>query len=132
MIPVSLPAIGGWPSHTSWLICWPCFCCVAQGVEEVESCLHETFAEHLTTGKPSGCAAVRGPSRTLHRCGVLRRSSAGRESAAVRNPSLTLRLAAVCCAEVVLGTVRDISMAVSWLRTTFMYIRMCRNPLQYR
>jgi hypothetical protein len=34
-------------------------------------------------------------------------------------------------AEVVLGTVRDVSMAIAWLKTTFLYVRIRKNPGRY-
>ena len=34
-------------------------------------------------------------------------------------------------AEVTLGTINDVSMAVAWLRTTFLYVRAQKNPEKY-
>lgn len=34
-------------------------------------------------------------------------------------------------AEVVLGTVRDVSLAIAWLKTTFLYVRIRKNPARY-
>ncbi|KAI8467024.1 MAG: hypothetical protein J3K34DRAFT_47254 [Monoraphidium minutum] len=34
-------------------------------------------------------------------------------------------------AEVVLGTVRDVSLAIAWLKTTFLYVRIRTNPGRY-
>ncbi len=53
------------------------------GTEDVESCLMDSFAEHLN-------------------------------------------------AEVVLDTIRDVSMAIQWLKTTFMWQRVRRNPAHYK
>ena len=35
-------------------------------------------------------------------------------------------------AEVVLDTIRDVSMAIQWLKTTFMWQRVRRNPAHYK
>jgi len=35
-------------------------------------------------------------------------------------------------AEISLGTVTDVASAVAWLRSTFMFVRMCKNPRHYR
>ncbi|KAK3889481.1 hypothetical protein Pcinc_006528 [Petrolisthes cinctipes] len=34
-------------------------------------------------------------------------------------------------AEIVLGTVTDLAVAVEWLRSTFFYVRVQRNPCHY-
>lgn len=34
-------------------------------------------------------------------------------------------------AEIVLETIKDVSMAVSWLRTTFLYVRAMKHPNKY-
>jgi ATP-dependent DNA helicase HFM1/MER3 len=34
-------------------------------------------------------------------------------------------------AEVVLGTITDVSVALEWLRSTFLYIRVMKNPKHY-
>ncbi len=34
-------------------------------------------------------------------------------------------------AEIVNGTINNIKDAVSWLSYTFLYVRMCKNPLSY-
>lgn len=33
--------------------------------------------------------------------------------------------------EIVIGTIKDVSMAVSWLRQTFLFIRMRQHPSHY-
>jgi hypothetical protein len=40
-------------------------------------------------------------------------------------------LSARPAAEVVLGTVRDLSLAIAWLKTTFLYTRIRHNPRHY-
>lgn len=35
-------------------------------------------------------------------------------------------------AEVVLGTVRDVTLAITWLKTTFLYVRIRANPARYK
>lgn len=34
-------------------------------------------------------------------------------------------------AEIVLGTIRDVNMALDWIRSTFLYIRTLKNPTHY-
>lgn len=34
-------------------------------------------------------------------------------------------------AEIVLGTIADVSVAIEWLRSTFLYIRVMKNPKHY-
>jgi len=34
-------------------------------------------------------------------------------------------------AEIVLGTIVDTNMAQEWLKSTFLYVRMCENPKYY-
>ena len=34
-------------------------------------------------------------------------------------------------AEIVLGTITDVSMSLEWLRSTFLYIRVNKNPKHY-
>lgn len=35
-------------------------------------------------------------------------------------------------AEIVLGTIKDIQSAISWLKSTFLFIRVQSNPSQYK
>ncbi|AFM98607.1 ski2-like helicase [Encephalitozoon hellem ATCC 50504] len=44
---------------------------------------------------------------------------------------LLQHVADVMNAEIYLGTIEDVSTAMVWLKNTFMYIRMSKNPMQY-
>ena len=45
--------------------------------------------------------------------------------------SLHQKLIEYLNAEIVLGTICDIDMAIQWLKSTFLYVRMKVNPLHY-
>lgn len=46
--------------------------------------------------------------------------------------SLHLHLAEHLNAEVVLQTITDISMAMAWLKSTFLFVRALKNPKHYK
>lgn len=46
-------------------------------------------------------------------------------------PSLHSHLVEHLNAEIVLGTISDVNMALDWIRSTFLYIRTLKNPTHY-
>jgi hypothetical protein len=95
---------------------------LVSGTEEVESCLMEAFAEHLnaevvleTVGAWLGASAASVSARA-HLWMCCPAHAAAHQS--------TERLPA--------AQVRDVSMAIEWLKTTFMWQRVRRKPAHYQ
>lgn len=82
------------------------------------------------------CASVTSPGRQVRRLQLWRTSLVTDSGAHLACPddcrcdgrAPLLRPPA---AEVVLGTVRDVSVAIAWLKTTFLYVRIRQNPGRY-
>lgn len=96
---------------------------LAAGQEAVESCLLDSVAEHLNgEGLILTCYAQ------LHAVSTLCAPCTRHHKRALLHPPLFLPPAA----EVVLGTVRDVTLAITWLKTTFLYVRIRANPARYK
>jgi hypothetical protein len=108
---------------------------LVSGTEEVESCLMEAFAEHLNAevvletvrrrlAAGCICAASEGACAHLWMCCPAHAAVRALTAAAHQSTS-DWRLPAA-------AQVRDVSMAIEWLKTTFMWQRVRRKPAHYQ
>ncbi|GBF89417.1 ATP-dependent DNA helicase-like protein [Raphidocelis subcapitata] len=101
-----------------------------EGTGYAEYARHEVLQMVGRAGRPQfdteGVAVIMTQRSTAARYAAL---SAGQEEV---ESCLLDSVAEHLNAEVVLGTVRDVSLAIAWLKTTFLYVRIRANPRHYK